>query len=89
MSVDRIVSSHGGTCATAGSGFQCTTKLAPPTCSSCAGGDLNVQFKGTGPGRTWVATSTGGHWQIAPFEPGHADLIATAAHAQMSVRRSG
>ena len=88
LNVDRIVSTHGGTCVRAGGGFQCTTQLAPPPCTSCTGGDLSVRFKGTGPGRKWVARSSGGYWQYEALQPGHADLIASAAGAQMSTRGS-
>jgi hypothetical protein len=82
--VNRIVSVHGGTCAPSGGGFQCTTQLASPSCASCAGGDLTVQFKATGPGRTWVATSSGGYWQNSALAPGHADLTVSAEHSQLS-----
>jgi hypothetical protein len=84
LTVSRIVSVHGGTCAPTSSGFQCTTQLASPSCASCAGGDLTVHFKGTGPGRTWVTTSSGGYWQNAALAPGHADLTVSAEHSQLS-----
>jgi hypothetical protein len=89
LNFDRIVSSHGGTCVPSGDGFQCTTQLAPPSCATCTGGDLSVQFKGTGPGRKWVPTSSGGYWEYQALQTGHADLIASAAHPQMSSRTSG
>jgi hypothetical protein len=87
MTFERIVSSRGGTCAPTGGGFRCTTHLAAPSCATCAGGDLTVEFKGTGPGRVWVPTSPGGHWEIPAVQRGHAELIASAADAEMSPRK--
>jgi hypothetical protein len=84
LTVDQIVTVHGGTCALTSGGFQCTTHLASPSCASCAGGDLTVHFKGTGPGRKWVATSSGGYWQNAVLQPGRADLTVSPKHSQLS-----
>jgi hypothetical protein len=89
LMVDRIVESRGGTCTPAGGGLQCTTQLAPPSCTRCAGGDLSVRFTGTGrPGRKWVATRSGGFWEIEALRPGHVNLLASADRAPMSSRRA-
>ena len=46
LTVDRIKKSSGGTCRLSGSGFQCQTKLAAPSCRTCVGQELTVDFKG-------------------------------------------
>ena len=86
MKVERIVASSGGRCRLSGGGFRCKTRLAGPSCPTCQGGDLTVHFKGTGPGRTWVHTRTGGYWEQEPLLNGHAVLIATAKRTQTSTR---
>jgi hypothetical protein len=88
VTVHRIVSSRGGTCTRERGGFQCTTQLAPPSCASCAGGDLSVRFEGTGPARIRVATSSGRYWKTPALQPGDVDLLASRADAQMSTRSS-
>jgi hypothetical protein len=86
VKVKRITGSRGGTCKLSDGGFQCKTKLAAPSCLRCTGDDLTVRFKGTGPGRRWVATGSGGYWLVDVLHAGHAVIVASPARAQTSVR---
>ena len=81
--VDGIKKSLGGTCQLSGGGFQCRTQLAAPSCRTCTGGDLTVDFRGTGLDATWVPTSYGGYWLQQTLTPGQAALVGAAAGAQV------
>jgi hypothetical protein len=83
LTVDRIKKSVDGTCQLSGGGFQCRTQLAPPSCGTCPGGDLTVDFRGTGLEATWVPTSYGGYWVQHALTTGHATLVGAAARAQI------
>ena len=63
--------------------FQCRTQLAPPSCGTCPGGDLTVDFRGTGLEATWVPTSYGGYWVQHALTTGHATFVGAAARAQI------
>jgi hypothetical protein len=74
LKLTRITQSHGGRCTPSANGLQCTTHLQPPSCRRCSGGELWVEFTGTGPGRKWVKTSRGGYWAQPALLPGRAVL---------------
>lgn len=80
--VERITEIRGGRCKLSSGGFQCKTQLAAGSCMSCKGDELSVQFKGTGPGRKWVKTSSGGYWVAAALGPGRAVIVASPARTQ-------
>jgi hypothetical protein len=83
LTVERIRKSLGGTCRLAGGGFQCRTQLAAPSCGTCTGQDLTVDFKGTGLEATWVPTSYGGYWVQHALTSGRAELVGAAAPSRL------
>jgi hypothetical protein len=83
LNVERIKKSAGGTCQLSAGGFQCRTQLAAPSCRTCVGQGLTVDFKGTGLEATWVPTTYGGYWEQHALTPGHATLVGEAARAQV------
>jgi hypothetical protein len=58
LTVTGIIGSHGGKCVLAGGDIQCNGKVAPPTCTCLAGGDLTVTFSAKGLDPTFA----NGYW---------------------------
>jgi hypothetical protein len=58
LTVTAITSSEGGKCALVESSIQCNGKVAPPTCTCLAGGDLVVTFTAKG----LEPTFANGYW---------------------------
>jgi hypothetical protein len=77
LQIGRVVDSDGGTCTRSGSGLMCRTRLAAPICGNCRGGDLTVVFRGTGPGRRWIKSGSGGYWARDPLHDGRAMLTSS------------
>jgi hypothetical protein len=82
VKVRRITGSRGGRCKLSGGGFRCTTQLASPSCLRCAGDALTVRFDGTGPGRRWIPTRSGGYWLVGVLHTGHAVIVASPARTE-------
>ena len=58
LTVTAVKSSEGGRCALVGGSIQCNGKVAPPTCTCLAGGDLVVTFTASGLDPTFA----NGYW---------------------------
>jgi hypothetical protein len=89
LKVEQITNSSGGTCRLAGGGFECRTQLAPPSCPTCEGEGLTVNFKGTGFDGRYVKTSYGGYWVQQGWRPGGAAIIATPGFADVPICKKG
>src|SRR5580765_2385968 len=48
LTITAVTSTEGGHCALSGGSIVCNGKIAPPTCTCLAGGDLVVTFHATG-----------------------------------------
>jgi hypothetical protein len=58
LTVTAVTSTVGGHCSLVGGDIQCSGKIPPPTCTCQAGGDLVVNFTGTG----LEPTFANGYW---------------------------
>jgi hypothetical protein len=58
LTVTAVTSTEGGRCALVGGSIQCNGKVAPPTCTCRAGGDLTVTFTAKGLDPTFA----NGYW---------------------------
>jgi hypothetical protein len=58
LTITAVTSSEGGRCALVSGDIQCTVKLAAPSCTCAAGGDMTVNFTATGLAPTYA----NGYW---------------------------
>jgi hypothetical protein len=63
LTITAVTSSEGGRCSLVGGNIQCNGKVAPPTCTCRAGGELTVNFTATG----LEPTFANGYWTYHGF----------------------
>ena len=80
LTITAVTSTEGGHCSLVGGSIQCNGKIAPPTCTCLAGGDIVVTFRATG----LEPTFNGQYWTyygiVGALPPDPADDPGSVPH---------
>jgi hypothetical protein len=83
LTINSIMSSTGGRCQLSSGNIACSGSIAPELCTTCEGGNLTVNFTGTGFEPTFTHTDYGGYWAANGWETGNLAVTATSSFTDL------